>query len=136
MDADLRQVSVLIHRNGLAIWNGIAIEETTATIAGEGIGHFGNGYYDTELMAAFGQSRREWADEFPPTMKLVAALGEYLAEEYHGRYYPKARTFRGTSRPPTTRRSRMLTSSQCRRHLRRPTNTWRTPHGSKSSIGR
>lgn len=88
--ADLRQVSVPMHRDGLAIWNGIATEETAATIAGEGIGHFGNGYYDTELMAAFGRTRRERADEFPPTVKLVVALGEYLAEEYHGRYYAKA----------------------------------------------
>lgn len=88
--ADLRQVSVPMHRDGLAIWNGIATEETAATIAGEGIGHFGNGYYDAELMAAFGRTRRERADEFPPTVKLVVALGEYLAEEYHGRYYAKA----------------------------------------------
>lgn len=88
--ADLRQVSVPMHRDGLAIWNGIATEETAATIAGEGIGHFGNGYYDAELMAAFGRTRRKRADEFPPTVKLVVALGEYLAEEYHGRYYAKA----------------------------------------------
>lgn len=88
--ADLRQVSVPMHRDGLAIWNGIATEETAATIAGEGIGHFGNGYYDAELMAAFGQARREQADEFPPTVKLVVALGEYLAEEYNSRYYAKA----------------------------------------------
>lgn len=88
--AELREVSVPMHRDGLAIWNGIANEETAATIAGEGVGHFGNGYYDTELMAAFGRARRERADEFPPTVKLVAALGEYLAEEYHGRYYAKA----------------------------------------------
>ncbi len=88
--ADCHEVSVPMHRDGLAIWNGIATEETAATIAGEGMGHFGNGYYDTELMAAFGRARRERADEFPPTVKLVATLGEYLAEEYHGHYYAKA----------------------------------------------
>lgn len=88
--AELREVSVPMHRDGLVIWNGIANEETAATIAGEGVGHFGNGYYDTELMAAFGRARRERADEFPPTVKLVAALGEYLAEEYHSHYYAKA----------------------------------------------
>lgn len=88
--ADLRQISVPMHRDGLAIWNGIVTEETAATIAGEGIGHFGNGYYDTELMAAFGRTRRERADEFLLTVKLVVALGEYLAEEYHGCYYAKA----------------------------------------------
>jgi amidase len=89
--AELHEVSVPMHRDGLAIWNGIAIEETAATIAGEGIGSFGNGYYDAELMAAFGRARRERADEFPPTVKLVIALGEYLAEEYYGRFYARAR---------------------------------------------
>ncbi|KYH25910.1 amidase [Halalkalicoccus paucihalophilus] len=87
----IEDVSIPMHLDGLAIWNGVANEETTATIAGEGIGHFGNGYYDTDLMAAFAEARRENADAFPPTIKLVATLGEYLTEEYHGRYYAKAR---------------------------------------------
>ena len=88
--ADCHEVSVPMHRDGFAIWSGIANEETAATIAGEGIGHFGNGHYDTDLMAVFGRARRERADEFPPTVKLVATLGEYLAEEYYGHYYAKA----------------------------------------------
>lgn len=88
--ATVTEVSVPRHRDGLAIWNGIANEGTTATIAGEGIGHFADGYYDTDLMAAFAEARRENADAYPPTIKLVATLGEYLAEEYHSRYYAKA----------------------------------------------
>ncbi len=88
--AELREVSIPMHRDGFAIWNGIANEGTTATVASEGIGHFGNGYYDTELMDAFGRARRENADEFPPTIKLVLTLGAYLAEEYQSHYYAKA----------------------------------------------
>jgi amidase len=88
--ATVTEVSIPMHLDGLPIWNGIANEGTTATINGEGIGHFGNGYYDTDLMAAFAEARREHADKYPPTIKLVATIGEYLAEEYHSHYYAKA----------------------------------------------
>ncbi|WP_144926224.1 amidase [Halorubrum salsamenti] len=88
--ATVTEVSVPMHRDGLAIWNGVANEGTTATIAGEGVGHFADGYYDTDLMAAFAEARRENADAYPPTIKLVATLGAYLSEEYHSRYYAKA----------------------------------------------
>ncbi|WP_280536352.1 amidase [Halopenitus sp. POP-27] len=88
--ATVTEVSIPMHLDGLAIWNGIANEGTTATIRGEGIGHFGNGYYDTDLMAAFAEARRENANDYPPTIKLVATLGEYLSEEYHSHYYAKA----------------------------------------------
>lgn len=84
------EVSVPMHLDGLPIWNGIANEGTNATIKAEGIGHFGNGYYDTDLMAAFAEARRENADDYPPALKLVATMGEYLAEEYHSHYYAKA----------------------------------------------
>ncbi|WP_269785363.1 amidase [Halobacterium noricense] len=88
--AETTAVSIPMHLDGLPIWNGVANEGTTATIAGEGFGHFGNGYYDTDLMEAFAEARRKNADEYPPTIKLVATLGEYLAEEYHSHYYAKA----------------------------------------------
>ncbi|WP_049986237.1 amidase [Halobellus rufus] len=88
--ATVTEVAIPMHLDGVPIWNGIANEETTATIDGEGIGHFGNGYYDTELMAAFAEARRENADRYPPTVKLVATIGEFLAEEHHSHYYGKA----------------------------------------------
>lgn len=88
--AEVTDVSIPMHLDGLPIWNGIANEGTTATIAGEGSGHFGNGYYDTDLMEAFADARRKNADKYPPTIKLVATFGEYLAEEYHSHYYAKA----------------------------------------------
>jgi amidase len=88
--AEVTEISIPMHLDGLPIWNGIANEGTTATIDGEGIGHFGNGYYDTDLMEAFAEARRENADEYPPTIKLVATFGEYLAEEYRSHYYAKA----------------------------------------------
>ena len=83
-------LSIPMHLDGLPIWNGVANEETAATLDGEGIGHFGNGYYDTELMEAFATGRRENADDYPPTLKLVATLGAYLDEAYQSHYYGTA----------------------------------------------
>lgn len=69
-------------------------------------------------------------DDDPPTVKFVATLGAYLAEEYHSHYYAKAQR---TSPPRTTTPWRTLTYWRCRRPHRRLTSGWtirRTPSSS------
>lgn len=88
--AAVREVSVPMHPDGLAIWNAIAIEGTTATVEAEGVGHHGNGFYDTQMADAFGRARRAQADDYLTTLKLTLVLGQYLADEYRGHYYAKA----------------------------------------------
>ena len=88
--ATVTEVSVPMHLDGLPIWNGVAIEGTTATLAAEGVGHYGKGHYDTGFMDAFGRSRRANADDYLTTLKLTLVLGQYLADEYRGHYYAKA----------------------------------------------
>jgi len=88
--ATVTEVSVPMHRDGLAIWNGIAIEETTATVEADGVGHYGKGYYDTQFVDAFGRARRAGADDYVSTLKLTLVLGQYLADEYRSRYHAKA----------------------------------------------
>ncbi len=88
--AEVTEVSIPMHRDGLSIWSGIGTEATAATVAGEGIGYFADGYYDTAMMDAFGRARRANADDFPPTMKISLLLGGYLSEKYRGHYYGKA----------------------------------------------
>lgn len=88
--AEVETVSVPMHLDGLPIWNGIAIEGTTATIDGEGVGHFGDGHYDTQFMEAFGNARRSRADDYVATLKLTLILGQYLSDEYRSHYYAKA----------------------------------------------
>ena len=88
--ATVRDVSVPMHLDGLAIWNAIAIEGTAATVSSECVGHFGKGFYDTQLADAFGRARRAHADDYLTTLKLTLVLGEYLSDEYRGRYYAKA----------------------------------------------
>lgn len=88
--ATVRSVSIPMHLDGRAIWNGIVMEETTALIRDEGIGRYGNGYYDTAFADAFGKARRAHADDYLTTVKLTVILGQYLSDEYRGHYYAKA----------------------------------------------
>jgi amidase len=88
--ANLVDVSIPLHRDGLAIWNGIVMEETTALIRDEGIGRYGRGFYDPQLADTFGKARRAHADDFMTTVKLTLILGQYMSDEYRSHYYAKA----------------------------------------------
>ncbi|MDL5363671.1 amidase [Halalkalicoccus sp. NIPERK01] len=88
--ATVRDLSVPMHLDGLAIWTAIATEETTATVDAECVGHYGNGFYDVQMADAFGRARRAQADDYLTTLKLTLVLGQYLADEHRGRYYAKA----------------------------------------------
>jgi amidase len=87
--ADVTEVSVPMHLDGLPIWNAIALEATAATVASEGVGHYGKGFYDTQFADAFGRARRAQADDYVATLKLTLVVGQYLADEYRGHYYAK-----------------------------------------------
>ncbi|ELY48228.1 amidase [Natronorubrum sulfidifaciens] len=88
--ATVQEVSIPMHLDGLTIWNAIALEETAATVNGECVGHYGKGFYDTQLADAFGRARRAQADDYLTTLKFTLVLGQYMADEYRGRYYAKA----------------------------------------------
>lgn len=87
--ADVREVSVPMHFDGLAIWNAIGLEEITATVNAECVGHYAAGFYDTQFADAFGRARRAQADNYISTMKLTLIAGQYLADEYRGHYHAK-----------------------------------------------
>jgi amidase len=88
--AEVREVSVPMHRDGLTIWNAIGLEEIAATVDAECVGHYASGFYDTQFADAFGRARRAQADDYLTTMKLTLIAGEYLSETYRGHYHAKA----------------------------------------------
>jgi amidase len=99
LGADVRELSVPMHKDGIHIFNGVVIEGAWSNmIRDEGIGHGSNGYYDTHAVEFFGRSRRARAHDFPTNVKLVSLLGHYLADRYHSRYYAKAQNLRRTLR--------------------------------------
>lgn len=87
--AEIRDVSVPMHLDGLPIWNAIGLEEIAATVNSECVGHYAGGFYDTQFADAFGRARRAQADDYVATMKLTLIAGQYLADEYRGHYHAK-----------------------------------------------
>lgn len=99
LGAEVEEISIPLHRNGVDIFNCVVIEGAWATmIRGEGMTHGANGYYDTHALEFFGSARRARANAFPSNVKIVTLLGHYMAEHHHGRYYSKAQNLRRTLR--------------------------------------
>ena len=91
LGAQITNVSVPWHRDGVHLWNGIGIEGLTLLmIADNGMGTNWKGHYSTSLLDAFARGRRTRANDFSETVKMVILLGQYLHDDYHGRYYAKA----------------------------------------------
>ncbi|MGE0483129.1 MAG: amidase [Gammaproteobacteria bacterium] len=91
LGAVVEEVSVPMHRDGIHIWNGIAVEGATALmIKGNGMGTNWKGYYNTGLLDVFARGRLTRPNDLSETTKLVMLTGQYMEDHYHGRYYAKA----------------------------------------------
>ena len=91
LGADVSEVSIPLHRDGIHIWNGIAIEGATdLMVRGNSMGTNWKGHYSTSLLDVYGRGRKENADDLSETVKLTMLMGQYMRESYHGRYYAKA----------------------------------------------
>lgn len=90
--AAVEEVSVPMHADGLAIWNGIAIEGATdLMVNGDGFGTNASGHYMVDLVDFYSRARRARAGDYSPTVKITVLLGAYLSERYGHHYYAKAR---------------------------------------------
>ncbi len=99
LGAEVREISVPLHRQGIHFWNGFGVEGTWATmVRDQAMGYGWLGFYDTGLVEFYGRSRRVRARDFSPTVKMVTLLGHWLGEQYHGRYYARAQNLRRTLR--------------------------------------
>jgi amidase len=87
-------VSIPWHVDAFFVWLAVENEETAVMWDADNTGYFVDGRYDTDLAAAFGKARRAQADEFAPTVKLKCLLGQYLKQQFHGRYHGKASNLR------------------------------------------
>ncbi|PYM05287.1 MAG: Asp-tRNA(Asn)/Glu-tRNA(Gln) amidotransferase GatCAB subunit A [Candidatus Rokuibacteriota bacterium] len=89
--AEVTEVSVPLHRDGIHIWNAIAVEGATMLmVAGNSMGTNWKGHYTTSLLDFYGRSRRVRGNDLSETVKLVILLGQYMQDNYQGRYYAKA----------------------------------------------
>ena len=87
----VNEISIPLHRDGIHIWNAIAVEGATELmVAGNSMGTNWKGHYTTSLLDFYGRSRRVRANDLSETVKLVILLGQYMQDNYQGRYYAKA----------------------------------------------
>ena len=97
--ATVSEVSIPLHRDGIHIWNAIAVEGATMLmVAGNSMGTNWQGYYTTSLLDFYGRSRRIRANDLSETVKLVVLLGQYMQDDYQGHYYAKAQNLARTLR--------------------------------------
>jgi amidase len=88
--ADVEEVSVPMHLDGLAVWAAISTEGLVDMAThGEGLGVNRKGHYPTDLIDFFGRARRARAHDLPKMVKLVLVVGSYVSETAHHHYYAK-----------------------------------------------
>ncbi len=92
--ATVESVSIPWHLHAPQVQQCILLEGAAASYASEGAGHFSKGPYDLQAMENFAQARRTRGNDFPPQLKFALVLGQYLADEYFGRYHAKAQNLR------------------------------------------
>jgi amidase len=91
LGAKVTAISLPMHRDGIHIWNAIAIEGATMLMMkGNSMGTNWKGYYATSLLDAFARGWHSRPDDLPETVKQTVMLGQYMQDHYHGRYYAKA----------------------------------------------
>ena len=90
--AEVTEVSIPWHRDGLHVWNVIATDGATAQmIDGNGYGMNAAGRYDPALIAHYAAGRARFAKQMAETLKLTALTGRYSIDHGHGQHYAMAR---------------------------------------------
>lgn len=90
LGAKVENVSIPMHKLGMAIWVGIAVEGSHAQmLKGNALGNNWRGLYVTSMLEAHA-SWPEKANSFSEILKLGALCAEYIHSEYQGRYYAKS----------------------------------------------
>lgn len=97
--ATVEEVSVPLHRDGIALWNVIGVEGATERmVRGDGQGTNWRGHYTTSLVDAYGPARRARGTSFSPPVISAALTGTYMSHSYNHHYYAKAQNLAGTLR--------------------------------------
>lgn len=90
LGATVEDVSIPMHRHGMAVWAGIAIEGVYEHVFHEnGLGKGWKGLYATSMLEAHSAWRGR-ANMFSEILKLGVLAGEHMHTAYRGRYYAKA----------------------------------------------
>ena len=92
LGAQVSEVSIPWHRDGGALWTALGCEGALSTmLEGSGFGNNWKGYYPVAMLDALARGLDERPGALSETTKMFLMLGRYMREQYHGRYYAKAR---------------------------------------------
>lgn len=92
--ATVTELSIPWHSDAWYVQVALMIEETAGRARTEYVGHGTKGEYDVQLADTLGRARRAQADDLPVRLKFSILMGQYLSDEYYGRYYAKAQNLR------------------------------------------
>jgi len=96
--ANVTEVSIPMHLDGVSIWLAIHLEGPAAIINSNGMGSNWAGLYNTSLYAAMARGMCSHIDDLSHTVKTVLLLSEHMRRNYHGAYYAMAQNLRGMLR--------------------------------------
>ncbi|MGE5145172.1 MAG: amidase, partial [Candidatus Eiseniibacteriota bacterium] len=90
LGASVEEISIPMHRLGMAIWVGIAVEGTFVQMMRDnGLGTNWRGLYVTSMLDAHRHWRAQ-ADKLSEILKLGILAGQHMRTAYGGHYYAKA----------------------------------------------
>ncbi len=94
LGAEVSDISVPWHNNGLPLWGALSLEGTIDTVMhGHGFTHGPEGVYLPSLIKAMTQIGTR-GGELPYTIATGLILGRYAEQQYRGHYYAKAQNLR------------------------------------------
>src|SRR5260370_28704344 len=89
--ATVSELSIPLHRDGIHIWNAIAVEGATELmVAGNSMGTNWKGHYTTSLLDFYGRSRRGRANHPSETLQLAIPPCQYMQDNYPRPSHPTA----------------------------------------------
>jgi amidase len=90
LGARVTEISIPWHRDGMAIWLGVALEGYHRNLMlGGGFGGNNGALHWTGLQQQIA-GWRDHTEELPHNLRLGMLMGEYLGERYHGGYYARS----------------------------------------------
>ncbi|XP_061167672.1 amidase-like [Saccostrea echinata] len=88
--AEVYEVSLPIHNDGLAIWTPVAFEGTYQTmVKGNGHGYGWKGAYDLPLQEKLAGAFNLRPFDCPLPVKIIMLFSEYIQKEYQNKFYAK-----------------------------------------------
>jgi amidase len=92
LGAQVTEITIPWHRDAGVVWSAIGCEGGLSTMLhGSGFGNNWKGYYPVAMLDAMARGLETHPGALSETTKMLVMLGQYMREEYHGRYYAKAR---------------------------------------------